>query len=94
VRADEPSDRDVLIEVGEEVFFEVWGVVRVLSPLQGAWLNLGPGQLVTAALTASHWRREPGERPAKLLRRRWRELVPGRAAMDRMAHLMVDLLCR
>jgi hypothetical protein len=80
---------DVLVEVAEEVFFEVWGVVRALSPLQGAWLNLGLGQLGAAALTTALWRGSP----RRLLRERWPELVPGYAAMDKLADVMVDTLC-
>lgn len=86
--AAEPSP-DVLVEVGEEVFFEVWSVVRALSPLQGAWLKIGLGPLAAAALTTGLWK---GQRK-RLLRERWPELVPGYAAMDRLAEIMVDTLC-
>lgn len=92
-RAPRAPGRDVLAEVGEEVFFEVWGIVRALSPLQGAWLRLGPGQLGVALLTAAEWPCEPRERPLQVLRKRWPELVPGQAALGRLAHLMVDRIC-
>jgi hypothetical protein len=85
-------DADVLREVGEQVFFEVYGLVRALSPLQGAWLRLGAGQLGGAVLTAATWR-GVHRRPVKVLRRRWPELLPGHAAMSRLASVMVDLLC-
>jgi hypothetical protein len=86
-------EREVLAEVGEEVFFEVWGIIRALSPLQGAWLRLGPGQLGAALLTAGEWRCAPSERPLRVLRDRWPELVPGQAALGRLANLMVDRIC-
>jgi hypothetical protein len=86
-------DPDVLVEVAEEVFFEVWDVVRALSPLQSSWLKIGLGQLGAAALTMGLWRRGPHQGPARLLRERWPELVPGYAAMDRLAEVMVDTLC-
>jgi hypothetical protein len=82
------AEASVLSEVVEEVFFEVWSLVRALSPLQGAWLHPGPRDLGAAALTMATWR-HPSE-----LRERWPELVPGQAGMDRLAGLMVDALCR
>jgi hypothetical protein len=91
--ASQALSRDVLAEVGEEVFFEVWGIVRALSPLQGAWLRLGLGQLGAALLTAADWPASPRERPLRVLRERWPELVPGYAAVDRLAGLMVDRIC-
>jgi hypothetical protein len=88
------SDADVLREVGEQVFFEVYGVVRVLSPLQGAWFRIDLGQVGRAVLTAATWQGAKSRRPAKkLLRERWPELVPGHGAMSRLASLMVDILC-
>lgn len=82
--------RDVLVEVAEEVFFEVFGLVSALSPLQGPWLQLGPGQVGSALETVLTWRRRPGESPAKVLRARWPELVPGHRALGCLARLMVD----
>ncbi len=90
------AEREVLTEVAGEVFFEVYGLVRALSPLQGAWLRLGLGQLGGAALTVVTWHAGKSTRslgPAKVLRRRWPELVPGHAAMTCLASLMVDALC-
>jgi hypothetical protein len=93
--APSPGDveRDVLAHIAEEVFFEVWETVRVLSPLQGAWFGLDLRRLATAALTVTGWRCGPAVKPADVLRRRWPELVPGHAAMDRLVGLMVDALC-
>jgi hypothetical protein len=95
--------RDVLPEVAEEVFREVWELVHALSPLQGAWLRLGIRPLGSAVLTALRWRagsspRLPGPDGSALpslavLRARWPELVPGYAAMNCLAGLMVDALC-
>ncbi len=82
-----PETPSVLPEVAEEVFFEVWDLVRALSPLQGSWFGARP--LGVAALTVALWR---GPR-RRLLRERWPELVPGYAAMDRLAEVMVDALC-
>jgi hypothetical protein len=85
---------DVMAEVAAEVCGETWDLVRTLSPLQGAWLTLGVGQLGAALMTAARWRHE-GEEPAcAVLRARWYELVPGHAAMDRLVGLMVDGVCR
>lgn len=86
-------DRDVLADVAEEVFLEVWGMVRTLSPLQGPWMTLGAGQLGAAALTMTTWRCDPGRRPARTLRERWPELVPGYMAMGCLVRWMVDRLC-
>ncbi len=77
---------EALALVGEEVVLETWALVRALSPLQGAWLKLGLGQLGAAVFTAGAWHR--GE-----LRERWPELVPGYAAMDCLAGVMVDAIC-
>jgi hypothetical protein len=91
----EPAPRavpnDVLLEVTEEVFFEVWSVVRALSPLQTPWFRIGLTPLATAGLEVTTWSSEKGT--MNELRRRWHELVPGVAALDRLAHLMVDALC-
>ncbi len=82
----------MLAEVFEEVFFEVWRVLRALSPLQGAWLRLGLVPIVTALLEAWTW--DVGqERPRAILRERWPSLVPGTSALDCLAHLMVDAIC-
>jgi hypothetical protein len=86
------TEAEVLAEVAEEVFFEVWDLVRALSPLQGAWLRLGLRELGAAALRVGAWRCRGGRRPARRLRERWPELVPGHAAMDRLALVMVDAL--
>jgi hypothetical protein len=91
------ADAEVLREVGEEVFFAVYGVLRALSPLQGAWFRLGLVQAGRTALTVATWQVAPSKPPAmplkKQLRRRWPELVPGHGAMSRLASLMVDVLC-
>jgi hypothetical protein len=88
-----PSDREVLAEVGEEVFFEVWGAVSALAPLQGKWwFAVGVGQLGAAAGTLTDLRCDPAPRAATL-RARWPELVPGYAAMDRLVGMMVDAIC-
>ncbi len=87
---------DVLVEVGEEVFFEVWSLLRAFSPLQGAWLKLGLGQIAGAALTTGLWSTAGSTHPSprkKMLRERWPELVPGFAGMDRLAEVMVERLC-
>jgi hypothetical protein len=84
-----PVRDDVLLEVTEEVFFEVWSVVRALAPLQTAWFRIGLTPLAAAGLEVSTW----SSGTSKELRRRWHELVPGVAALDRLAHLMVDALC-
>ncbi len=85
-------DEALLAEVAQEVFFEIWSVVRVIAPLQGRWLRVGLAQLAAASLHASTWQldREP---TLGVLRRRWPELVPGSASVDRLAHVMVDALC-
>jgi hypothetical protein len=87
---------EALALVGEEVFLETWEVVRALSPLQGAWLRLGLGQLGAAVLTVGAFRY--GKHPrtaltANVLRERWPELVPGATAMDCLAGVMVDAIC-
>jgi hypothetical protein len=89
------SDARVVAEVAEEVLAEVWELGRALAPLQGPWLGLGLGlgHLGAALLTAARWRHE-GDHPALCIGKRWPELVPGFAAMDRLAGLMVDVLCR
>jgi hypothetical protein len=90
--APERTDHDELREVAEEVFLQVWSVVRALSPLQGVWLRVGLAQVAVASVELSTWQLE--EQPvAAVLRRRWPELVPGSASLDRLAHLMVDTLC-
>lgn len=87
------AEPDVMAEVAAEVCGETWELVRALSPLQGAWLAPGAGQLGSALMTAARWRHE-GERPrCATLRARWHELVPGHAAMDCLVGLMVDRLC-
>jgi hypothetical protein len=86
------SDRDVLAEVGEEVFFEVWATVRALTPLQGPWLGrVGAGEIGAAAAILTGLRCGPAPRSATL-RARWHELVPGYAAMDTLVGLMVDAM--
>ncbi len=87
------SDAQVVAEVAEEVLAEVWELWRTLSPLQAPWLALGRAQVGAALLTAARWRHD-GDHPALCIGTRWPELVPGFAAMDRLAGLMVDLLCR
>ena len=89
---DPADERALLAEVGEEVFFEVWDAVRVLAPLQGDWLRVGAGDVAGAALTVAGWHEDPTQ-CAKALRRRWPELVPGARAMDKLAWLMVDVIC-
>ena len=96
--------RDVLPEVAHEVFREVWTLVQALSPLQGAWLRVGIRPIGCAVLTALGWRGNdgtrllgPGGSPGAVLgmvRERWPELVPGHAAMDCLAGLLVAALCR
>ena len=85
-----PSTRQVLAEVAEEVFFEVWDLSRALAPLSGPWMTVGRGALGGALLAAARID-EPLTRRA--LRARWPQMVPGFAAMDRLAWLMVDALC-
>jgi hypothetical protein len=86
------STREVLVEVTEEAVLEVLDHLRTLAPLAGPWTALDAGQLGGAAVTYLGWRCR-GEGSRKMLRSRWPELVPGFAAMDRLAHLMVDTLC-
>ncbi len=88
----EQTERELLGEVFEDVFFETWGLVRALSPIQQP-LRLGPAQVATAVLEVGSW---PIDRKtaARTLRRRWPELVPGTAALDCMAHLMVDQITK
>jgi hypothetical protein len=94
VRGTEPDDFvEALALVGDEVVFETWAVVRALSPLQGGWLKLGLAQLGAAVLTVGPWRCREPRVTAKVLRERWPELVPGAAAMDGLAELMVDAIC-
>lgn len=96
-----PPEPDVLAEVAEEVFLQTWEVVRVLSPLQGSWLKLGLGHLehlgaAVSAVGAGAWRGARRGEPrltAKVLHERWPELVPGYAAMDCLAGVMVDAIC-
>ena len=90
--ASSSQDEDVLAEVMQEVFFEVLGVVRALSPLQGAWLRVGAAQMAVATLEITTWQIAPRQH-LDVLRARWPELVPGAAGVDRLAHLMVDALC-
>jgi len=94
-------DAEVLREVGEQVFLEVWDLMLALQPLQGPWLRVGLGHMGTIALRVLGWeieeRREEGatdRRGVKTLRERWPELVPGYASMDRLVGLMVDWICR
>ena len=86
-----PCSADVLPEVVVEVVFEVWDVVRALAPLQGAWFLVGPGQVGAAVATMTAWASAPCSKTR--LRRRWPELVPGHAAMDRLVRAMVDMIC-
>jgi hypothetical protein len=88
-----PSDAQVVAEVAGEALAEVWALWRALSPLQGPWLALGAAQAGAALLAAARWRHE-GEDPARCISTRWPELVPGSAAMDRLAWMMVDVVCR
>ncbi len=81
---------DVAREVAEEVFFDVLELWSAVSPLQGAWFELGLGAVGRAALGVTCWERPDG----RTLRARWRELLPGYSALDTLAHLMVDRLCR
>jgi hypothetical protein len=90
--ASRPARDDVLVAVTEEVFFEVWSIVRALSPLGGAWFRVGLAPIASGALQASTWSCSTAK-PTKLLRDRWHELVPGVAALDRLANLLVDQLC-
>jgi hypothetical protein len=97
-------DRAALPEVAEEVMREVWRLVSALSPLQGAWLRVGIRPLGSAVLVALGWRGRGGARllgaggsarsAVEVLRAQWPELVPGYAALDCLAGLMVDRLCR
>ena len=85
--------RQVLAEVATEVFFDVYALVRTLTPLQGAWFRLGKGQVGGAALTVATWQGELRRRPAKkVLRERWPELVPGCRALGCLVRVMVDTL--
>jgi hypothetical protein len=88
----EPSDALVLAEVAGEVCADVFDCVRTLAPLQGVWFGLGWNQLGGVALSAARLWQEGGRSPA-VLRRRWPELVPGAAALDRLVWLMTDLIC-
>jgi hypothetical protein len=91
--AENHAEPDVLAEVAAEVCGETWALFRGLSPLQGAWLAPGVGQVGSALMTAARWRSE-GERPVSAtLRARWHELVPGHAAMGCLVGLMVDRIC-
>jgi hypothetical protein len=85
-----PSQAEFLAEVTAEVFFEVWDHVKVLSPLQGAWLTLDVARLGEAVLSVAG--RRCGAPAKQILRDHWPELVPGFRAMDRLASLMVDAL--
>ncbi len=87
------SDARVVAEVAGEVLAEVWELSRSLSPLQAPWLGVGPAQVAAALLAVARWHHE-GDHPALCAGKRWPELVPGSAAMDRLAWLMVDVLCR
>jgi hypothetical protein len=86
------STREVLVDVTQEVTLEVLDHLRALAPLAGPWMGLDLGKLGGAALTFLGWRCQ-GPISRRALRSRWPELVPGFAAMDRLAHLMVDRLC-
>ena len=89
---DAAGERALLAEVGEEAFFEVLESVRALAPLQGDWLRVGVGDVSKAAVAVAGWHEAP--KPCvKALRRRWPELVPGARAMDKLAWLMVDVIC-
>jgi len=83
---------DVLFDVGEQVFFEVLRLVRALSPIQTPWLRLRLSDVTNAAMVANSWHLD-GEKLPTAVRRRWHELVPGVAALDQLAHLIVDQLC-
>jgi len=91
-RVEPTSEQALLAEVGEEVFFEVWDAVRALAPLQGNWLLVGAGDVAGAAVNVAEWNEDP-KQCVKTLRRRWPELVPGARAMDKLAWLMVDVIC-
>lgn len=82
----------MLAEVAGDVCAEVFDHVRALAPLQGVWFGLGWSQLGGTAISALRMWQEGGRSPA-VIRRRWPELVPGAAALDRLAWLMVDLIC-
>jgi hypothetical protein len=86
----EVRSAELVAEVAGEVCAEVFALVHVLQPLQGSWSRFGVRTLGTAALTALVW---PGRCPVRILRERWPELVPGYAALDRLAWLIVDRLC-
>jgi hypothetical protein len=87
-----PARGDVLADVAEQVFLEVWSVVRPLCPLRGAWFQVGLAPLGVLAAEATTLLCA-ADKPRMLLTRRWPELAPGAAALDRLAYLMVDLLC-
>jgi hypothetical protein len=86
--AERPTD--VAAEVAEEVFFDVLELWSAVSPLQGAWFELGLGAIGRAALTVTCWEQPDG----RTLRSRWQELLPGYVALDALANLMVDRICR
>jgi hypothetical protein len=94
-----PADLDfsrVVVEAFAEASVEAFRLLSVLSPLQGSWWIPRLGQLGSIALTVLGWCREdPATKlDRRTLGRRWPELVPDAAALDRLAGLMVDWICR
>ncbi len=88
-----PSTPEVLAEVTTEVFFEVWRIVRAISPLRTPWLRVRRTHLLEMARVASHWRGTSRDDWRRALGHRWPELVPGHEAMNMLATVMVDALC-
>ena len=90
----EARSAHALAEITVDACLETWQLTRRLLPLQGAWFLPSASRLGAALLTLLSAPREGAPRSAVAhLRRCWPELVPGYAAMDTLAHLLVDTVC-
>lgn len=83
----EAPSTDALAAITAEACLETWELTRRLMPLQGAWFLPSATQLGAALLTLLGAPR--GTAPS----RSWSEYLPGYAAMDTLANLLVDAIC-
>lgn len=84
----ESPSTNALAAVTAEACFETWELTRRLMPLQGAWFLPSAAQLGAALLTLLG-----APRNHSAPQRSWSEYLPGYAAMDTLANLLVDAIC-
>jgi hypothetical protein len=83
----ESRSNDALAAITVEACLETWALTRRLMPLQGAWFLPSATQLGAALLTLLGAPRDTAPQ------RSWAEYLPGYAAMDTLANLLVDAVC-